>query len=171
MKTAKTADKITITDYHHTHADELMVLLMELHCHYFKENAEAQHRELREEKNMEKAYRKYVNEIHASKNDTWKIYLAKNAEAKVIGFIIGSVEVDASLVKGHIGKLEDWLVLKDSRGQGTGMLLYKSLEKWFVKKGCDQVVSDTWHGNHLSVKAHQQSGFFVSGISFSKKLK
>jgi len=55
---------------------------------------------------------------------------------------------------------DDYVNFLDEKKDGT----------WFMEKGCKQVRSDTWEGNELSVKAHQQSGFFISGISFGKKL-
>ena len=84
--------------------------------------------------------------------------------------IIGSISEDEELVLGKIGQFEDWFVEPDARGNGAGMLLYHELEKWFKEKGCQQVGSDTWQGNQLSIKAHERAGFFVSGVKFSKKL-
>jgi hypothetical protein len=51
------------------------------------------------------------------------------------------------------------------------MWLYHELEKWFSEKGCKQVMSDTWYGNELSIRAHKKLGFAMSGVSFGKKLK
>jgi len=78
---------------------------------------------------------------------------------------------DPDLVKSHIGVLEDWLVLVEERRKGVGMKLYTELEKWFIEKGCEHLMSATWHGNESSIRAHQKSGFYVSEISFGKKLK
>ena len=92
------------------------------------------------------------------------------AAGRVVGFIIGSVTVEPGLVHGIVGRVEDWYVADGYRGSGIGRDLYYELEQWLVEKHCDQVISDTWAGNELSINAHRLSGFFVSGISFSKKL-
>ena len=109
--------------------------------------------------------------MNESDDDTWKIYLATTPENKPVGFIIGSIERDEYLVKGNIGKFEDWFVGPEYRGNGIGVALYNQLEKWFKRKGCQQVMSDTWQGNELSIKAHKKLGFFVSGVMFGKKLE
>jgi ribosomal protein S18 acetylase RimI-like enzyme len=165
------ATDLSIIAYKKAYADDLLSLLIELHGVYFLGSAATRISELREETNIEAAYKNYLKQIHKIKDDSFKILLAVNTEKKVAGFIIGSVSIDLDFVRGHVGKIEDWYVMKEYRGQGTGKKLYTDLEKWFIEKGCEQVVSDTWEGNDLSITAHKQSGFFVSGISFSKKLK
>ena len=96
--------------------------------------------------------------------------LATTESSAVVGMIIGSISEDDELVMGKIGQFEDWYVVPSSRGNGIGVQLYQQLEKWFKEKGCQQVCSDTWEGNELSIKTHKKMGFFVSGIRFSKKL-
>lgn len=148
---------------------QLLRLLLELHSTYFFHSASPQTYELQQEKDLEKSYENYLEFIY--KNDaTWLILLARSAANNVIGLIIGSIETDNDLLFNKIGKVEDWFVEAEFRRQGIGLKLYNELEKWFLEKGCNQVFSDTWQGNELSIKAHQQLGFFVSGISFRKKL-
>ena len=169
-KTAHTND-ISIVTYDKSFDTKLLHLLIELHGAYFLSNASPEISELREETNIEAAYKNYIKQIRRIKDDSFKILLATCTDGTLAGFIIGSVSIDLDFVRGHVGKIEDWYVIADYRGQGIGGQLYSGLEKWFVKKGCDQVISDTWDGNERSIAAHKQSGFFVSGISFSKKLK
>ena len=92
------------------------------------------------------------------------------AAAGIAGFIIGSISTDEELVLGNMGRLEDWFVTPGFRKQGTGVDLYNELEKWFKAKGCKQVTSGTWEGNDLSIAAHEKPGFFISEITFSKKI-
>ena len=169
-KKDKTKDSLIIP-YKKSYAPELLALLLELHGSYLLDSAPPHISELREETNIQAAYKNYISHIHKTKDDSLKIFLAADTNNKVTGFIIGSVSIDLDFVRGHVGKIEDWYVIKEHRGAGIGKKLYNDLEKWFKEKGCDQVVSDTWEGNELSINAHKQSGFFVSGISFSKKLK
>ena len=96
--------------------------------------------------------------------------MALNDLKQGIGFIIGSIQDDDSLVSGRIGKVEDWYVVNGHRGKGIGVRLYKELETWFTAKGCLQVRSDTWHGNEAGIRSHARAGFLISGISFAKKL-
>ena len=169
MKIATQTKDVSVIGYSKDHAPELLRLLILLQKDYFAENASEQIKELRVEKDIEGAYKTYVSYIASRQDDTWKVLLAATA-GKIVGFIIGSIIVESDLVNGIVGRIEDWYVEKEYRGSGIGMELYDTLEEWFMDKECDQVVSDTWAGNELSIKAHQQSGFFISGISFSKKL-
>ena len=164
-------DDISIIPYNKSFDSQLLLLLIELHGDYFLNNAAPQISELREETNIEAAYKNYIKQIRKTKDDSFRILLAVSTGSILAGFIIGSVSIDLDFVRGHVGKIEDWYVIGDYKGQGIGARLYSELEDWFVAKGCDQVISDTWEGNELSIAAHKKSGFFVSGISFSKKLK
>jgi len=162
-------EKITITKFKATDHSELLRLLLELHSTYFGQVAAPQIQELQVEKDIKKAYEKYLYYVEHHKNQ-WKTLVAKTAGNRVVGFIIGSIEIDNSLEISTIGKCEDWFVEPEFRGLGIGKQLYDKLEKWLVKKGCKRVHSETWQGNELSINAHLRSGFFISGVTFSKKL-
>ncbi len=162
--------KISITNYIPADHSELLRLLLVLHSSYFDENAPKQFQELRQEKSMKSSYENYLTGIEKNKDDTWKILVAKTLSGKIAGFIIGSISEDEELVLGNIGRLEDWFVEPEFRKEGTGLVLYNELEKWFKSKGCKQVTSGTWEGNDLSISAHKKAGFFISEITFSKKI-
>ncbi len=164
------AEAISITNYAVSDHAELLRLLLQLQVSYFKDNAPQKFQELRIDKNASRSYEDYVTAIDEDKEGTWRVLLAKNESGRIIGFIIGSNSEDEYLVLSKIGKLEDWFVEPGYRGLGIGLMLYNELEKWFKEKGCRQVCSDTWNGNELSITAHKNMGFFVSGISFSKKI-
>jgi hypothetical protein len=163
------ANNISIIAYSKMYKKDLLRLLTELHSIHFHSSAPAQSIELLEEKNIEHTYENYIKEIQD--DDKWKILLAINEQNDVIGFIIGSLKMDEDLVKSRIGILEDWLVLTEKRRMGTGMKLYAALEKWFTEKGCEHLMSATWQGNECSINAHLKLGFYVSEVSFGKKLK
>jgi GNAT superfamily N-acetyltransferase len=95
--------------------------------------------------------------------------LAKS-ETDSIGFIIGSIQEDNSFILDKAGIVEDWFVDESYRGEGIGLKLYQELEKWFILKKCKQVCSETWQGNELSINSHFKNGFFISGVTFGKKL-
>lgn len=163
-------DKIEIIDYTTLDHAELLRLLLELQSSYFDQSSSPELREVRQDRNVKKSYEDYINYVEKIKDDSWKIFLAKSNSGKFVGFIIGSIETDEDMVLGKMGKIEDWFVGEQLRGKGIGKELYNKLEKWFREKGCQQVLSETWYGNELSIDAHQRMGFFKSGIMFAKKL-
>ena len=160
--------EVSLIEYHPSYSPELLRLLLELHNTYFHKNASTQIQQLRAETNMEQAYKEYIDQIN--KDDSWKVYLASSSD-RIIGYIIGSIEKDGSLVFNTIGKLEDWYVEEAYREKGVGRELYLKLEDWYREKGCQQVLSDTWQDNMSSINAHKKLGFFVSGVMFGKILK
>ena len=161
---------ITITNYSPTDHAELLRLLLVLHSSYFTENAPAQYQELRKEKSIKSSYENYLSGIEQNGDGTWRVLVAKNEAGQLVGFIIGSISKDEHLVLSKIGTLEDWFVLPEFRQQEIGLDLYNELEKWFKEKGCKQVTSGTWEGNDISIIAHKKAGFFISEITFSKKI-
>jgi L-amino acid N-acyltransferase YncA len=164
------AAEFKITPYTAANRPEVLRLLLALHSTFFLENAPQKIRELQEEKVVEKSYAAYLATIEKSKEDSWKILIAKTRANQIGGFIIGSISEDEHLVLSRIGKIEDWFVEPQYRKAEIGTNLYMHLEKWFREKGCHQVHSDTWHGNNPSISAHRKLGFLVSGITFGKKL-
>jgi L-amino acid N-acyltransferase YncA len=165
-----TLNKIEIISYASSYHSELLRLLLGLHSTYFTETSSDQIQEVRQDKDMNKSYEGYLDMIENNKDSSWQVFLAKTNSSNIVGFIIGSISIDEELVLSKTGTIEDWFVEQEFRQHGIGMQLYNELERWFIEKGCKQVQSDTWQGNQLSIKAHQQLGFFISGIKFSKRL-
>jgi GNAT superfamily N-acetyltransferase len=162
--------KIEIAGYARSDHSELLRLLVELHSTYLAQTASAQIQELEQEKDLTRSYEAYLETIENSDGQTWKVFVAKEEKSHLVGFIIGSLDTDEALVFSRIGTLEDWFVENELRGKRVGRMLYEKLEEWFIENGCNQIRSDTWEGNQLSIQAHQRMGFFVSGIQFKKKL-
>ncbi len=161
---------IEIIDYQEEYRNALLEVLLELQDKWYHESAPIALQELNEEKDIKNTYQRYVEFLNAHQNKDWKTLLAIAHKTEVAGFIIGSIERDQDLVKSNIAKFEDWFVVPSHRKSGLGSMLYVALENWFIENGCEQVISETWMGNYLAVLAHQQLGFFQSGILFSKKL-
>jgi GNAT superfamily N-acetyltransferase len=164
-------NEITIAEYNPSHTSELLRLLLALHSDYFSKQVTAELQELKREVDIKKSYENYILLLNENKGDDWKVFLAISPEDKTIGFIIGSVEQYDEMVYGNVGKFEDWFVEDAFRKMGAGKKLYAELENWFRKKGCQQIISDTWNDYEASIQAHKELGFFISGISFSKKLE
>ena len=172
LKSKEVENDVLITIQPYTTADHpaLLKLLLELQSTYFLENASPQLYELEHLHNIKNTYSKYLDLIEKSESGLWQIFLAKPEINEAIGFIIGRIERDDDLILNKVGIVEDWYVQSSFRRQGIGLNLYNQLERWFKEKGCHQVQSDTWQGNTLSIKAHEQAGFFISGIKFRKKI-
>jgi GNAT superfamily N-acetyltransferase len=165
------ANEFSIVAYKASDASELLRLLLELHNTYFQTRAASHIREMNAEMDIRRSYEDYVNLINVNNDGNWKILLAASPSNKKVGFIIGSITQDYHFIRSKIGKIEDWFVEEEYRGSEIGIRLYNELEKWFRENGCQQVISDTWEGNELSMKAHKKLGFFVSGVQFGKKLQ
>jgi len=158
-----------IYEYTPQHKAALLDLLLKLQVDYFKKTVTPQQQELSKAKDDRKAFSDYITFMERQPQD-WKILLAIAEADKVVGFIIGSITTDDDLELSPIGKIEDWFVEEEYRKGGVGGKLYTELENWFKAQGCQQVLSDTWMDNTLSIDVHKQLGFFVTGIQFGKKL-
>jgi GNAT superfamily N-acetyltransferase len=162
--------EVRILPYSTAYHKQLLELLLKLHNEHFNDTVSWAFQELQREKDQHRSYDEYITSYLDSGDASWRAWLAIDEQAKIVGYIIGSVSEDDSLVLGKIGTIEDWLVEKSMRGNGIGMKLYAVLENWFREKGCRQLRSETWQGNISSIHAHQKAGFFISEVKFSKKL-
>jgi len=157
-----------IIEYSSQYRQALLDLLLKLQDGYFKKVVSPQHAELGRAKDNHKAFSDYIDFLEQQPD--WKVLLAFDKD-KPTGMIIGSVTTDEDLALSVIGKIEDWYVEDKFRKKGVGGKLYDTLEKWFVERGCSQVLSDTWIENELSIATHKKLGFFVTGIQFGKRLR
>lgn len=163
-------NQLVIQQYNPQYKAALLDLLLKLQVDYFKKTVSERQQALSEASDEAKAYGSYVDFLEEEiKEGIWNVLLALD-NGKVVGMIIGSITVDDDLMLSPVGKVEDWFVEESYRGRGAGAKLYAALEKWFVEKGCKQVLSDTWMDNALSIEVHKHLGFFVTGIQFGKRL-
>jgi len=160
---------IEMLAYEPSHRPALLNLLMELHGTYFIQTAPALLKEVSLEHNISKSYNEYVANTLDEGNEEWKCFLAKVEDA-LVGFIIGCIEIDEALLLNKTGHVEDWFVQPDMRGTGVGKKLYQRLEQWFSEQGCQQLRSEIWQGNDLSLKAHEKAGFEITGVIMRKKI-
>lgn len=98
-----------------------------------------------------------------------RVLLAERA-GHAVGYITGHVEVDPRRVLTRKGVVEDWLVARDERGQGTGRLLMDTLVECFRRDGCHLVESGTWAFNDGARQAHLKAGFLEIEVKFRKRL-
>ena len=87
-----------------------------------------------------------------------------------VGYVTGHVEVDDRRVLPRKGVVEDWYVMHEERGQGTGRLLMDTLVDRFRTEGCQLVESGTWAFNEGARRAHAKAGFLEIEVKFRKRL-
>ncbi len=102
------------------------------------------------------------------------VFVCLNAEQKIIGFVeVSTRESLDRIIPEQIGYIEGWYVDKDYRKKGIGKALFQAAENWVLKKGCNEILSDTDLENNISQKAHRALGFkeIDRMILFKKNLK
>ena len=82
----------------------------------------------------------------------------------------GHIEVDPRRVLPRKGVIEDWYVMRDERGRGTGKALMTRLLDGFRTDGCQVAESGTWAFNEGARKAHAKSGFIEIEVKFRQRL-
>lgn len=96
--------------------------------------------------------------------------LIAERDGRAVGYVTGHTEVDSRRVLPRKGVVEDWFVLREERGRGTGAALMSRLIEGFRKDGCQVVESGTWAFNEGARKAHAKSGFIEIEVKFRQRL-
>lgn len=91
---------------------------------------------------------------------TDRVFVAKNAAGKVIGFIELSIRPFAEgCVTDRIAYFEGMYVDPSERGKGVGRSMIRAAEEWGRTMGCKEVASDTEISNETSIAVHRAMGF------------
>jgi aminoglycoside 6'-N-acetyltransferase I len=71
-----------------------------------------------------------------------------------------------------VGYIEAWFVDEGLRGKGVAGALTQAAEDWAREKGCEEMASDTWLDNAVSIRAHAKMGYSEVErlVHFVKKL-
>jgi aminoglycoside 6'-N-acetyltransferase I len=95
------------------------------------------------------------------------IFVAEENDGNVVGFLEANLRstADGCDERLPVGYVEGWFVAESRRGHGIGAALLRAAEDWARAQGCVEMASDTTIDNHLSQRAHEASGFTVSGRS------
>ena len=96
--------------------------------------------------------------------------LIAEREGRAVGYVTGHTEVDPRRVLPRKGVVEDWFVMRDERGRGTGAALMSHLIDGFRRDGCQVVESGTWAFNEGARKAHAKAGFIEIEVKFRQRL-
>lgn len=163
-----TSRKISIRECNKS--DEKIILELLLDLDAFHENITApKQRILRQNKDTELAYKKYLKKIFPQLSSKWQILLAEHEQA-VIGLVIGKIKIEKDDLLPKTGCIEDLFVREKFRRQKIAHELVTRLEKWFKEKGCQKMHSDAYFSNQSSRTFHLDFGFSNWGISFMKKI-
>lgn len=108
------------------------------------------------------------------KNNQGKIFLAKD-EDKVIGAIIGHVEKYDKYDRCEYlcpkkGIVDELIVSKNSRSQGIGQKLLKTMEEYFKSIGCENVSIEVFAYNESAKQFYSKFNYEPRCIDLFKKL-
>lgn len=88
------------------------------------------------------------------------VFLAAHADGGVSAFIEVSLRDYAEGCESSpVGYIEAWYVDEIVRGQGLGGRLMNAAEDWARERGCEEVASDTWLENEMSINIHEKLGY------------
>ena len=102
------------------------------------------------------------------------MFISLIKDSEIIAFVEVSIRESMDrVIPEQVGYIEGWYVEKKYRRKGIGKALFQAAEKWALKKGCSEILSDTDLENHISQKAHQALGYkkIDRMILFKKSLK
>lgn len=106
--------------------------------------------------------------------DKMLIVVAETADSDLAGFLEAGIRVD--YVEGcetaRVGYIEGWFVEEQFRRQNIGRRLIELAEDWAREQGCEEMASDCYLDNTVSLAAHLGSGYEEVGrnIHFKKNL-
>jgi ribosomal protein S18 acetylase RimI-like enzyme len=110
------------------------------------------------------------DDLQALLSDVKSVVLIAEADGVPVGYITGRVTVEPQRVLPRRGVVEDWYVVRQSRGAGVGGLLLREIERRFVASGCQIIESATWSANEGARKAHDALGFHEIRVIYRKLL-
>ncbi len=101
------------------------------------------------------------------------VFIASLADGRRVGFLeAGTRKYADGCETSPVGYIEGWYVDEDCRGLGIGGRLVRAAEDWARKKGCQEMASDTWLENEVSIAAHLKLGYSEEErlVHFAKQL-
>lgn len=101
------------------------------------------------------------------------VFVAVRPNGKPGGFLEGGIrKYGEGCETSPVAYLEGWYVDADLRRQGVGGALVRAMESWAREHGLQEISSDTWLGNDVSLFAHSRLGYQETErlVHFVKKL-
>ncbi len=93
--------------------------------------------------------------------DDFALLVAERADA-LIGFVVARVHDtpdDPLLIKRRRGHVEDMLVTREARRQGTGKALVQAAAQWSRRRGASRLLLTVWQGNRGAEAFYRDLGF------------
>jgi aminoglycoside 6'-N-acetyltransferase I len=88
------------------------------------------------------------------------VFVAVRPNGKLGGFLeAGTRKYAEGGETSPVGYIEGWFVDPDLREHGVGKALVKAAEEWASLHGLQEMGSDTWLENEVSIKAHKKMGY------------
>ena len=88
------------------------------------------------------------------------VFVLERSDGTLGGFLEASTRKYADgCVTAPVGYIEGWYVDEDLRGQGLGHELVRAAEDWARSQGLQEMGSDTWLDNDVSIRAHLAMGY------------
>ena len=88
------------------------------------------------------------------------VFVLERPDGKLGGFLeAGTRKYAEGCETSPVGYIEGWFVDEDLRTQGVGRALVQAAEDWAREQGLQEMASDTWLDNDVSIKAHLTMGY------------
>ena len=115
----------------------------------------------------EKKYDSNINELcvvnslyeKLYKNHNNVLFVAKNNEEKIVGYIYGYVRDDGDAYIEKTAQLEALYVLPTVRNNGIASSLIEEFKKWCYKNSTNIIILTVCHGNDNAIKLYEKNGF------------
>jgi aminoglycoside 6'-N-acetyltransferase I len=91
---------------------------------------------------------------------TTPVFVLERPDGGLGGFLeAGTRKYAEGCVTAPVGYIEGWFVDADLRGRGLGHALVRRAEDWARSQGLEEMGSDTWLDNDVSIRAHLAMGY------------
>ena len=88
------------------------------------------------------------------------VFVAVRLDGRLGGFLeAGTRKYAEGSENSPVAYVEGWFVDVDLREHGVGKALLRAAEDWAAANGLNEIGSDTWLDNEISIKVHKKLGF------------
>ena len=157
-----------IIEYDKKYDQEIKNLLVELQEYIQSIDIEGYNRVTKEYR--EKNFEMVLDNVSKNKG---KILLYEH-KGKIVGLIIGIInneeENTFDFEAPKRGKITDLVVSKNTRNNGIGSILLKTMENYLKSVGCKDILLDVFRYNEKAFSFYEKNGYHTRLIEMTKKL-